>query len=688
VNAFGNYTLTPNKAFFHFAPIAKTFTNLSNNQLDTNFSAARNTHSISGRVLNNQNQGLDGITVTVFDESNSPVKVTTTSGGGLFSFSSLPAGFNYKLTPTATPIFAFTTQTVPLLAIDTQLNFPGVVRNYTLSGSVFENNNQKLSGILLRLSGSRTALTRTDLNGNYSFTTDALGSYMITPESEQNFYSLSPGSQSVVANTSDRVFNFTASLRPFPNPGKVLEFDGSPKTVDHGNYWPAFTNLGHFFWEFWAMPGSNAAATYMISDGYGGLHAILFGVASFGKTEPGRYQLLGNINDGVLRSDHIFYFGSDQGPAVNEWGHVAVGWDGQNIITYFNGVPVGKTPYNRPRQSVGPGNGSGRLLIGGSDHSNFRGRIAQVRGYEGTNPREAISVESTFIPQTIFSREGNLLSYYFTAGPVVADLSRGYLTGNHVGVPRGTTSGILGDCGSCPPPQFVLDSTAPNFVTNTPPQPVSLPTPPGAPPGALAFDSFSRPNSTYTFGNKGGLGSTDSGSAGPQIWQTAADATEFKPFGILNGQAVLLGNETAATWVATGSVSGNLDIRVDRRPGNWGCGTNTGLSFRVLDHANYFFAYTTDGIASPGDRFLTVGHYLGGLRTVLTSGLLLPANWTTLRAVTQQSGSIQVFADSTLLYSTSNMTLATATNAGLYNNGPGLGLVNRWDNFRVFAVNP
>jgi len=32
--------------------------------------------------------------------------------------------------------------------------------------------------------------------------------------------------------------------------------------------------------EFWAVPGSsNAAATYMLSDGYGGAHALLFGVA-------------------------------------------------------------------------------------------------------------------------------------------------------------------------------------------------------------------------------------------------------------------------------------------------------------------------------------------------------------------------------------------------------------------------
>src|SRR4030095_12126943 len=341
-------------------------------------------------------------------------------------------------------------------------------------------------------------------------------------------FSFTPTEQSFSQNTSDQIVNFNASAISFPNPPFVLEFDGNPKTVDYGNFFPAFTDLGHFFWEFWAEAGTHASATYMLSDGYGGLHALLFGVGSLNTSEPNRYQLIGNMNDGIGGADHIFSFLSDQGPAPNEWAHMAVGWDGENIITYLNGVPVGKVPYNRPRRSTGPGGGAGRLLIGGSDHSNFQGRIAQVRGYEGTNPRELQSVESSFAPETIFTPEGNLLSYYFRAGPFVADLSQGFVSGTHVGWPRGTLAGILGDCGPCPPPQFVIDPTAPNFVTNTPPL-AFVPSPPPTPANALVFDSFSRANSTYTFGNLGGLGSTGAGTAGPLVWQTPEGATDRKP---------------------------------------------------------------------------------------------------------------------------------------------------------------
>jgi len=201
------------------------------------------------------------------------------------------------------------------------------------------------------------------------------------------------------------------------------------------------------------------------------------------------------------------------------------------------------------------------------------------------------------------------------------------------------------------------------------------------------FDSFSRANAIYTFGSLGGLGSTETGTAGQLTWQTPEATMDRKPFGILNGVGVLLGNNTSLTWVNPGPQTGRLDIRVNRKPGRWGSGTNTGLSFRVMDTSNYFFAYTTDSIPSPGNQFVTVGYYSGGSRNVLAS-VLAPADWTTLRVVTGSDGLIQVVADSTLLYSTTNLILASATGAGLFNNGPGLGLVNRWDNFTIFRIAP
>src|SRR6185295_19110696 len=98
-------------------------------------------------------------------------------------------------------------------------------------------------------------------------------------------------------------------------------------------------------------------------------------------------------------------------------------------------------------------------------------------GYEDTNPREDLTggVEASFAPQTIFELGGSLLSYYFREGPMVADLSPGYRAVTHSGRVRGTTAGILADCVGCPPPQFVIDPSAPHFETGAAPPAIAPP---------------------------------------------------------------------------------------------------------------------------------------------------------------------------------------------------------------------
>jgi len=605
-----------------------------------------------------------------------------TDQSGYYEFAGLPSAYDFQITPVSTAAYVFEPQSFIDLSSNQTFDFTGL-RRLTLSGMVRDQSGNGIFGVRVALSGSETGTTITALDGSYSLTATATGNYTVTPSIPQGWYTFAPSSAQFNNLAGAQVTDFTATLAPVPDPSYVLEFDGSPKTVDYGNFWQEGINLGHFFWEFWAMPGSNAGATYMLSDGYGGAHALLFGVGSFNSSEPNRYELLGNIFDGVKFDN---YFGSDQGPAIGEWAHFAVGWDGQNIITYYNGVPVGKTPFAGPRRTPGPGGGGGRLLIGGSDHSNFDGRIAQVRGYEDSNPREGLpgGVEASFAPETVFGLGGNLLSYYFRpGGDQVADLSQGYNGVSHSGRARGTTAGIIFDCGSCPPPQFVIDPSAPNFAANSAPSPVSLPTPAAVPGGALVFDSFARANSTYVFGSRGGLGSTEGGAAGTEVWQTNQAAAGPQPFGILNSIAVVLANDTAVAWVQTGSATGSVKVRVDRSRGRWGRGIHTGLSFRVVDANNFFFAYTTDAGGIPNNQVVKIGYYLNGQRVDLATSAALPANWTTLTVVTTSAGVLQAYADDTLAYSTSSSLMATATGAGLFNHSSGLGLVNRWDNFTV-----
>ena len=678
--AGGNYALTTSATYYTFNPPTEFVSNLTSDQGGLFFFGVRQLFTIKGKLKDQENNALPGLTVNL---SGADQRTILTDGSGNYEFPNLLAGYNYTVTPPSTASYTFAAQNVNNLPGNQTLDLVGL-RRLQLSGTVKDQSGNGLIGITVTLSGTESSTTKTAADGSYSLTATATGNYAVTPSIAQDYYTFGPASEQFDSLAGPHITDFTAAPVAIPNPSQVLEFDGAPKTVDYGPFWPEGVNLGHFFWEFWAMPGANAGATYLLSDGYGGAHALLFGVGSFNSSEVNRYELLGNIFDGV-RFDN--YFGSDVGPAVGEWAHFAVGWDGQNIITYYNGVPVGKTPFAGPRRTPGPGGGGGRLLIGGSDHSNFDGRIAQVRGYEDMNPREGSpgSVEASFAPQTVFGLGGNLLSYYFRSSPrLIADLSGGYRGTSHPGFRRGTSTGIIYYCESCPPPQFVIDPSAPNFATGAPSSPVSVPTAGTPPAGALVFDSFSRANSTYTFGGHGGLGSTESGSAGTKVWQTSQPAANAQPFGILNARAVLLANTMAIAWAPTGSASGNVDVRVNRYTGRWGSGVHTGLSFRVVDANNFFFVYTTDTSGSPNSKTVRVGYYLNGQRVDLTTGVAMPSSWTTLRVVTRNSGGVEIYVDSTLVYSTNSPLLASATSAGLYNDSAGMGLVNRWDDFTVF----
>jgi len=680
--AGGNYTFTPSAPYYRFIPASFSYTDLTSNQFNLFIQGLRESFSISGRLTDQENHSLSGFTVNL----GGPEPLTAvTDAIGNYHFSNLFAGYNYTVTPPSTAAYTFTGQNVNDLRNDRTVDFLGLHR-WLLSGRVRNQDGAGLRGITLTLTGTENATATTAADGSYAFVATATGNYSVTPSIPQALYSFTPAAAQLDNLAGPRVSDFTGTFTLFTDPSYVLEFDGQPKTVDYGNFWPEGVNLGHFFWEFWAMPGAGAGATYMLSDGYGGAHALLFGVGSFNSSEANRYELLGNIFDGITFDN---YFGSDVGPAVGEWAHFAVGWDGQNIITYYNGVPAGKTPFRGPRRTPGPSGGGGRLLIGGSDHSNFDGRIAQVRGYEDTNPREGSpgSAEASFAPQTVFGLGGNLLSYYFRSSPrLIADLSQGYGGSLHTGFSRGTGTGILYDCETCPPPRFVIDPSAPNFAAGAPSSPVNVPPPATPPAGALVFDSFSRANSTYTFGGNGGLGSTESGSAGPQLWETNQGSGNPQPFGILNARAVLLGNSTAVAWVPTGSPDGNLDIRVNRYRGHWGSGIHSGVSFRVLNAANFFFAYTADSASDQQSKVLHVGYYQNGNRVDLVNDRSIPAAWSTLKVVTLSSGALDVYIDNQQVYQTNQPALASAKGAGLFSDSVGKGLVNRWDNFTVFEA--
>lgn len=97
VLAEGNYTLTPSKQNYTFSPANTSFSNLGGNQTAANFTATLNRHQISGRATDINGISLPNATMTL---SGSQSGTTTTNSQGIYSFTNLPAGGNYTITPT------------------------------------------------------------------------------------------------------------------------------------------------------------------------------------------------------------------------------------------------------------------------------------------------------------------------------------------------------------------------------------------------------------------------------------------------------------------------------------------------------------------------------------------------------------------------------------------------------------
>jgi hypothetical protein len=461
----------------------------------------------------------------------------------------------------------------------------------------------------------------------------------------------------------------------------VLRFNGQPMSADFGKFWDAnAANLGPFYWEVWCAPQGTFTG-YMISDGYGGSHALLFGLTG----GPSGYRITGNVFDGRRNTT----FGSDEGPIGGEWALMGVGWDGSaNIVTYYNGVPVGVTPFAGPRKA-GPFNG--HLYVGGSDHSNFNGNIAQVRGYEGVNPADwypaTRSIFSTASQDLLFYTDplvlaGKTYTPSFVANFFTPTYTPLDLMGQHNGRLRGSANGSLSRANGFPAPQYVLDPTSPTYDPAVQPKPYPFNgTKPPVPSGALIFDSFSSPDTGTVFDNYvGGLGSTEGGSRGSLAW-TDSPTPGSHLTGVINGKVYDRGNgENHYTYVDAGRT--DVDVRVNRVPGTFLSGISTGIMFRYIDANNYCFAYT-QGTAANNQR-LVVGKRVDGTFSYMVTGAATTPSWTTLRVISKGNGTLQVYAGEALVYSTTDQSNVTGTRVGLYVPSSGMDLAMRWDDFTVF----
>jgi hypothetical protein len=91
-----DFTVTPTETNFRFTPVRRTFNNLQADQTGIDFTGAFINHSITGRIVDQQGNGIAGVIVTLAGALSA---VTHTDAQGNFSFPDVPTTGNFTITP-------------------------------------------------------------------------------------------------------------------------------------------------------------------------------------------------------------------------------------------------------------------------------------------------------------------------------------------------------------------------------------------------------------------------------------------------------------------------------------------------------------------------------------------------------------------------------------------------------------
>jgi hypothetical protein len=233
----GSFTVTPSKNFFTFEPVNLTFNNLSADQT-ADFVGTIPNVTINGSVKNANNAGVSGVTVTL---SGAQSQSVVTDNSGTFSFTNLPSGNTYTVTPTrGADVFDPPNKTFVQISDNQTFNFKLI---YQISGQVTDAGGVPTPGVTLTLTGTQSAVATSDANGNYLFTKlGANGNYTVTPSKAGILvYNFVPVSQNYADLTGNQVLNFSyttsTKVALFPIADAYVE-DGGNAAANFGGVTP------------------------------------------------------------------------------------------------------------------------------------------------------------------------------------------------------------------------------------------------------------------------------------------------------------------------------------------------------------------------------------------------------------------------------------------------------------------
>jgi hypothetical protein len=214
VAAGGDYTVTPYKYATIFDPPSQSVSNLQANRTGVNFKTRLAV--ISGKVTTANSAGFAGVTITLTDGTGFTPRTTITAGDGTYSFTNVPLGAGYRLTPSRTNyVFTPLSRVMNNLITDVVgMNFYATVRNYKINGAV-KLGTAAFPGVTVTLTsptqvGFIPRTTTTSSTGVYAFTlVPGDRDYIVTPQ--KTGFQFTPVSKSLIKLSANQVANFSTT---------------------------------------------------------------------------------------------------------------------------------------------------------------------------------------------------------------------------------------------------------------------------------------------------------------------------------------------------------------------------------------------------------------------------------------------------------------------------------------------
>jgi uncharacterized protein (TIGR03437 family) len=165
----GQFTVAPESLRYSFTPESRVYNDLSANITDANFGATLRSVRIRGRVVDEQDRGIPGLTVNIY-----PGFPTITNAQGEFVSRDLPRGLDYGARPTqllSGDRYSPEEYLFPNLLEDATANFKRTRAFATIQGEIVDVVTGPVSGarVSYTIGGFPGAVVTTDATGKYSF---------------------------------------------------------------------------------------------------------------------------------------------------------------------------------------------------------------------------------------------------------------------------------------------------------------------------------------------------------------------------------------------------------------------------------------------------------------------------------------------------------------------------------------